>query len=144
MRKLALLIGALFLAVTATGTSLEKPVDFNLTEEELQQLKQAYNNNTAEIPPVAQEIIGDQEVNMEVGNQSYLMELAGVKMVKLQRGELEDPSLEVNAEKDALKEIMSSENPRETLNQELQEEGIDYRAYGLMNRIKFSLLEIVI
>lgn len=144
-KKLAAVLGILFLTAVATGTSHENSgKDLNLTEEELQQLKKTYNNNTEEIPKVAENLIGGQNVNLEIGNQSYLMELEGLEMERLQKGELEDPTLEVEADRETVKDITESESPREELKQELQDGGVNYRTYGLVNRIKFSLLEMVI
>ncbi|MFB6145716.1 MAG: hypothetical protein ABEJ99_04405 [Candidatus Nanohaloarchaea archaeon] len=137
MKKLAAI--AAFLMLVSTASALD------ISRGQLTQAKQTYNKRTDSIPSVARGLISDQRITVHLeSGDNYSAVLDGLKMQKIEKGDLNDPTLEVWTSVPAVKKIASSDNPRDALKNALNQGNVDYEAHGWMNKIKFWFAEQLI
>lgn len=101
-----------------------------------------------EIPAPLGAIFGDEKINihfeLENGEELILgLVTKDNKFKSLEVGALEDPSLNVYTTESVVKKIENSDNPPAVLKEALESGEITYKAVGLVNKIKFAVLSIV-
>lgn len=134
-RKIIVAVLVLFMASSVAA--------LNVTESQLDVMKTAYNQNTGQVPDMAKDLIGGQRVVLHLeGQGNYSAVMDGVKMEKLDKGQVKNPSLEIWTDMGTVKDIASSKDKRSALKEELESGGIEYEAYGFMNRMKFWFAEM--
>lgn len=141
-KKPALLLAMLFLVSTVTAATATGEIVENNDKAELQKLKNVYNNNTDKVPGAVKSLIGGQRINLHIEDQTYSMEMKKAKIESLEKGELENPSLEVWADQEDVEQLNNSDNPGQELRKKLNNGDIKYKKYGFVNRIRFAVFEL--
>jgi hypothetical protein len=116
-------------------------------EMDLAALNKELAGNT--IPKPLDKLFGDEKVNihfeLENGEELNVGLLTdNGKFKSLTAGELANPSLNVYTSEKVVKEIESAEDPGKALKNAFENKEITYKAVGLMNKIKFMFLSLVI
>ncbi len=120
--------------------------EIQVNEENLEYAKQQYNNNTDQLPGIAKSLIGDQTINVylnDSGTQENIgIQMNGTEIETVDTSSNENATLEVWVQRESVEEIAESQTPAEDLRQKINSEEIRYEVHGLMNKIKFGVLEM--
>lgn len=113
--------------------------------EGLQSFKQAYNEQTDEVPGFVGEIVGGERVNFEVEtnstNQTIGVAFEGVEISNVTEEGFEDPTLEVSTDQDTITAVVNSEDKYQVLQAELDEGDIEYRANTVGAGVKVAVMD---
>lgn len=138
MKKTIVTLMILMFAVVAVG----QPVPEG---ENLEKVKEAYNNQSSEVPSFVGNIVGGETVNINLkSNQSSETigaEFDGVEIENISKSRYEDFTLEVNVTDTAIKTVVKSEQPYKELRSQLQSENIDYETRSVSAGIKVKIFE---
>lgn len=150
MRKLLAATTLILLVSTSAATSLrvpdeltEAPDRVNLTE-----VRQLYNDNADRVPGIVASLAGDQDTNVYLSgedyNRSLKIDMDGVRMDQLEKGEWKSPDLEIWMEVSDLKTLKNSTSPMQRLGTMLETGEIRYREHGWLNQLRFALLGLLL
>jgi len=138
-----------FVAAEENGQELEQQeieIDESIHEEaDLDQIKTEVNNNQDQIPSFVSSIVGDERINVhfEDSGEVYAAELEGTEIKQLENDEIDEPTLNVEVDKTSLEAVISSDQPMEEIQKQLEEGNIEYEALTTQNKILFSITETV-
>lgn len=142
-RPLFLLVLALSIPVVAAQQPASPSRDQNLDA-----LVDYWNQRADAVPRPIQVLIGDERINLNItaenGSVTLGVVMDGVKIDRIQREPLADPTLSITMDVETLAAIASAENPGRRAVKALQEGEIRYEAHGLGNRIIFGGLSLFI
>jgi hypothetical protein len=137
MRKLLVtLVAAVFLASTGAA---------QMTDDELQDFKQTYNNQTGKIPGFVGSIVGGEDINVYINssesNSSYTVAAAmkGLKIENISSTAFENPSMKVYTDDDTVSTVLKSNSTYDQVRQELDEKDITYESTTTGGKVKFSI-----
>ncbi len=129
-------------ALSISQEPLEEMLE-NTTEEELEEVRQAFNQNNDQLPGFAGDLIGGQRVNVYIetneSEEEFRAELEGTRITALEEDEWEDPSLEVRTDTSTITEIVNAEQPVPALKASIDSGDITYQEHGLVNQVRFFL-----
>ncbi|MFB6158608.1 MAG: hypothetical protein ABEJ95_03000 [Candidatus Nanohalobium sp.] len=116
-----------------------------VTETELQQFKQSYNQQTEQVPSFVGEIVGGEKISfkMEVNGENQTLGVAfeGVKISNITRKEFDKPTLKVWTRQETVTAVINSENSYATLQQKLDEKKIQYKATNMETGLKVMIFD---
>jgi hypothetical protein len=143
MKKIVLyLILIATVSLGASQSTAEMP-----DADELQQFKQAYNNQTSEVPGFVGNIVGGEKVNFKLevngSNETLGVEFEGVEIANISEEGFEDNTMEVYADQEAVEEVAGSENIYDTLQSKIENGEISYSATTPGAKIKVTLVDAV-
>lgn len=145
-RKASLLLAvALFTGLTS-ATTVITPEEFNpdnITDSELDAIKQVYNNNTAELPRFVKSLVGDQDINLHFEDKEYRISMDNARIEEFEEGRWESPTLAIWMDRSDIEDIEEAERPGETVKEKLENGEIKYREFGFVNRVKFSVFRLL-
>ena len=106
--KIFILTAALAFALSAPG--------FAIAFEDIQHAVDIYNSGMENAPEVVKTLLGDERVQIEITKSDGTFLLAGLEtkdgvVVNTTEGEIEDPTIVVNATEDAITGVIESDNP---------------------------------
>lgn len=114
-----------------------------LTQSQVENYTETYNQQTSEIPAWLGNIIGGERINLmlESNNTTHkaYVEMSGLTISKAINDTSENATLEVNAERSAVTAVASSDQPFEELKQKLNEESISYETYSTSSEVKITI-----
>jgi len=138
MKKTVVALMILLFAAVAVG----QPVPEG---ENLEEVKEAYNNQSSKVPGFVGNIVGGETVNINLkSNQSSETigaEFKGVEIENISESRYEDYTLEVNVTDTAIKTVVESEQPFKELRNQLQSENIEYETRSVSAGIKVKIFE---
>jgi hypothetical protein len=139
MKKLAFAITVLLLVSPALSQSLQ--------DENLKEFKQAYNDQSSQVPGFLGEIIGGERINVKLevnsSNKTMGASFEGVEIDKISSDGIKDPTIEAWTDQETVKEIAESEQKYDTLQKKLDKKEINYKTTTLGAAAKVKTLEIV-
>jgi len=96
---------------------------------------------------LAGKLFANEKVNVYVTADDGLEFIVGVetknkKVVLVQEGGVEKPTLQVYTSEKVIREIMAAHDPVAELQQGLQGGKITYKAVGFLNKVKFSFISL--
>jgi hypothetical protein len=113
--------------------------------EGLQSFKQAYNDQTDEVPGFVGDIVGGERVNFRVEtnstNQTIGVAFEGVEISNVTEEGFEDPTLEVSTDQDTITAVVNSEDKYQVLQAELEEGDIEYQANTVGAGVKITIMD---
>jgi len=135
MKKLLVLLTVLMFTTSASA----------LTQAQLEDFKQSYNNQTDQVPGFAGSIVGGETVNVEI-NRTNSTETVGAKMDGVEIGEIQDEGYEnntmvVETDGDTFETILSSNAPFDQIQTELDENDIDYSSETVGGSVKLTVFK---
>ncbi len=140
MRKLVFAIMVTGLAASTAALTLPE-------EDELDQFKEAYNNQTEEVPGFVGSIVGGERVNFKLevdgSNKTLGAVFDGVEIENISRSGIEDPTLVVWTDNQTVSTVLESEEVYSALRQGLEEDDIDYETRSTTAGIKVTVLETI-
>lgn len=139
----------LFLAILASGAVAEK-IDVENIVSQLSQRKSEVNFilNTMGIPGPIKQAFGNETMNVFVAMSDGSTETVGVKtkdgkIEEIKYSGFENETLHVFISEETVKDIIASENPLKKAVDKLQSKEIKYKGIGVVNEIKFGLIDWV-
>ena len=101
------------------------------------------------IPQPLDQLFGDEQVNIHFNLENGEKLTLGLttkdgKFKTLTVGELKEASLNVYSSESTVKRIESAKDPSKALKEAFQKKEITYKAVGFFNKIKFSVLSMII
>lgn len=138
MKHLTILMALAFtLSLTAAQTAPQN-------QDSLQKFKQKYNAQTEQVPKFLGKIVGGETLNIQIQGENNTrklgIEFKNVRIKEIKRGELENPSLEVNVSQTAIRNIEESEKPYKELRNQMNEKEITYETKKVSTSIKFTIV----
>jgi len=138
MKKTVVALMILLFAAVAVG----QPVPEG---ENLEEVKEAYNNQSSKVPGFVGNIVGGETVNINLkSNQSSETigaEFKGVEIENISKSRYKDYTLEVNVTDTAIKTVVESEQPFKELRNQLQSENIEYETRSVSAGIKVKIFD---
>jgi len=99
-----------------------------------------YNKNIDSVPKVLRKLFGNERIVIYLGNfeatRAFSAETKNAMLISFKEEEIENPTLIVYVNKQALDSIISSENPTASVTSALESGEIKYKAVGLKTKIK--------
>jgi len=99
-----------------------------------------------ELPEPLKKLFGDMKINFYIddqGNETILnLRTEEGKLKELEVGELEDPDMKFYGDKETVENILKAENPLMALKEGIDAGTVEYKAVGLVNKIKFSFVSM--
>ncbi|MDY6774406.1 MAG: hypothetical protein SVS85_04360 [Candidatus Nanohaloarchaea archaeon] len=148
MKKVAGLV-VLMLAVSmasAETVALPDSLDVKKDEVDLDRVKKVFNANSDQVPGFVASLVGGQRINLYLEGENYSktvkIDMDGVEMDAIEKGEWGSPSLEVWVSVEDVNRLLASERPLQELRAMLENGEIRYREHGLINSIRFLFLEL--
>jgi len=138
MKKTTVLL-TIFLALTVAGSAQ------SYNDSGLENFKEAYNNQSSQVPGFIGNIIGgeDVEINLKSGNETETIgaKFDGVEIEKISEDGLENPTMQVNVSENAIQSVVSSDKPYQELQNQLEAEEISYETTSTIAGIKLKIFE---
>lgn len=141
--KKFLLIAALTL-ITASATA-QTNLSETLESFDNRKIQQEINNRSDEVPGIVESVFGNQKANIHIEgelNRSYRLKTSGARVENFSQGSWENPTLEVWTNTSTVEEIINSETPSQKLKQKLENDEIRYREKGLLNKLRFAVVNL--
>ncbi|MFB6202937.1 MAG: hypothetical protein ABEK01_00430 [Candidatus Nanohaloarchaea archaeon] len=142
-RKLAV-FGVLLLSTTAFATA---QAGSNLDDNKLGGLKGAINGNTGILADIFGILIGEQRINLHLSMgddaRTYSIHMNGATIHKIESGRFKDPTVTVNTTASDIQQIGTSDTPIKTLKKKIRTDALDYRAHGLINKLRIRAAELL-
>lgn len=114
-----------------------------VTQSQIDEYTETYNQQTSEIPAWIGSIIGGEKINiiLESNNTTHeaYVDMDGMKISEARNHTSENATLEVNADRDAVTAIASSDEPFKELKEKLREESISYETYSTTSKVKITI-----
>lgn len=132
--KRSVLIASILLAVTFSA---------GYTDGELEKFRENYNSQSSEVPGFVGSIVDGERINIRINGSEDTEKIGavmnGVKIKEIDNNTVENPSLKVYAERDALETIKSSTNKYGQLRKEMDQSDISYETTNLVSGIKMTV-----
>lgn len=147
MRIYLFILLAVLLVIPAVGQleDLLSQYNINISDENINSLIAEYNENISDqLPSALINTFGNERINAEISGETIGVVLEDGKILELQKGPVENPTLEIEVSEEAINSLLSQETPEESfaLAQELlKSKEIDYRGVGFFSRIKFAIVK---
>jgi len=140
MKKTILTLTLIAFATTALAQTV--PQDGS----QLETFKEAYNNQTEQVPGFVGNIVGGETINLRFKENSTTektigAEFEGVKIENISESSLNDPTMKVNVTRTAVESMVESGQPYEELRTQLDENNIEYEATNTGAGIKLKVVE---
>ena len=132
----------IFILALALAFAASAPVSA-ITFENIQHGVDIYNSGVENAPGVVKTLLGDERIQVEIprANGTFLMaglETKNAVIVKTIEGEIEDPTIVVVAEEEAIERVYGSSDPVTTF-QEAQDQGeISVKGTTFTSKLKVS------
>ena len=139
MKKTAVLLALLaFTAVLSAQTVPE-------TDSRLEEFKEAYNNQTEQVPGFVGNIVGGETVNVNFqsneSSESLGVKFDGVTIQNISADGYGNYTVEVNVTETAVTSVANSEQPYQELRNQLDEENIEYETKTVSSGVKLKIFE---
>ena len=155
--KIVSIFSVLFLSILfVSNASAQERTDLmapNISEVEqqeinLENIRQVFNENTAQVPEFARSLMGDQTVvielgeEIEVGNDSIGFKMNDMNITDIKWGSYNDTTLEITVTKDNLETILSSSSPVNRAGTMLETGELQYEALTFGNKVRLGLFRL--
>lgn len=135
MKKLALVLSIIFIAGSTAA----------LTQSELDQFKDKYNNQTSEVPSIVGSIVGGERLNVHVNNSNGTevigADMDGVEINSLTKGGFENQTMNVYTNEDTVEGILESDDPFDQVTAELDAKNITYDSTTTGGKVKITVFK---
>jgi len=117
--------------------------------ENIGEVKDQYNSNIENVPGFVKKIFGDERVNaeLELANgttvEYYMITEKGV-ITSLEKGLLDDPTLNVKTKEEVITRILQSENQVQELQKAIDEKEISIEAVGVGMKLKMFFIKLAV
>lgn len=150
-KQLAILLVLGLCLSTATAITIRgQEVDFHsIDQEQLEATKEQYNKQHSEdVPGLIKSLAGDERVNLNISTEKgpavYGFVMDGMKMSRVEKGGIEDPTLIVYTSEETLKAIAEADNPRDRAVQALRDDEIRHETVGFFRSVKYGVMTTLI
>lgn len=135
MKKTVLLATLILLTGTVSAVS----------QSELKDFQETYNNQTSEVPSVVGSIVGGETVNVEInrsnGTEKVGAKMEGLEMTEIEKGGFEDNTMNVYTDEETVQTILDSEDPFEQVKDELNSDDIEYDSTTTGGKVKLTVFD---
>ena len=115
----------------------------NISSSDLEMAKKYYNLNLDKIPKFILTMFGNERINiktMDWENETrFLLVTKKGKIIQLEKGKHDDPTMEIEVNRSTIDRIAESENQVGELRKAIKAKEIYYRAYATKTRIRMIL-----
>lgn len=149
-----LLITPLAAAYTGNIQRIAQGQESSTIENELDALKEAVN--TIDAPGLVNTLIGDQRIQLHLNlttpdntpdsvddQQTLSVTTNGIQIEDIQTSTLDNPTLDIWAEQDAIETITAADSPFDSLQEQVKDGSIDYTVHGLLNKLRFGTAKLL-
>ncbi len=155
MRHTALLLAGLLLVVGSAAAhaghsehaDTSTDVSVSAVLESPEEFADAYNRRAEQLPSLAKTLVSGERIDIHVetgdGETVIGVVMDGAKIDTVERGGVDDPTVEILTDAATLETILASENPGKRALSAFNGDGIRYRAHGLGSSVKFAVLSAV-
>ena len=96
--------------------------------------------------PTPEILFGNQKLNINIQDDSKTLilgiETENNKIKSFIKQELTEPTLNIYTDLETLNKIVTTEDPKQTLLDSISEKKITYEAVGIVNKLKFGLINL--
>lgn len=143
MKRLICIIMILLLA----GTVIGQGIDGEAFAENIDLVKNSYNDNLDNIPGFVKSIIGTERINAHLSmNDGSMLVLGAVtedaRILELSVGEISEPTLNIYLSEKVIMDIQNSDNPVDALEAAIKDGDITYKAVGMFKKLKFGFVGV--
>lgn len=139
MKKTVILLTLLAFATVVSAQTVPE------SESGLQEFKQAYNNQSSEVPGFVGNIVGGETVNINFqsseANETLGAKFNGIEIENISLEGFDDYTLEVNVTEEAISAVSQSEQPYSELRDQLDSENIEYETTSVSAGVKVTIFE---
>lgn len=152
---LAILLATLL--VSATGTALTlRGHEVNVADIDQQKIDEAvetYNSQyTKQVPGLVKALVKDEQVNVHINMThtddadavTYGVSMDGMKIDRVKKGGLDEPTLKVYTSTDTVQAIAEAENPRKRAVKALKKGEIRHESVGFFRGLKLGIATALI
>ncbi|MEF8880688.1 MAG: hypothetical protein V5A72_02575 [Candidatus Nanohaloarchaea archaeon] len=143
MKKTLLTFALILLVAPALSQNSIESVNQN----ELDQFKEAYNNQTSEVPDFVGSIVGGERINLKLDvngtNQTLGAAFDGIEITNISKDGINEPTMEVWTDQGDIQDIVESQNRYQALEQKLDNEEIDYKTTTIGAGIKMTIVDTI-
>lgn len=127
-----------------TGMIVADTYDFDYALNNLDSIKNDYNNNLQNIPGFLKSLFGNEIIDLKITRTDGTVEQLSMVTKKgviqnLTKDRLERYTLELNVSEDTINEIMESEDQITSIKDALDSEAIKYRSLAFGTRMKIGI-----
>lgn len=148
--KWKLAVAAVLLVTFAGAASAQtnSTEDFNVEKHNLTDYEDKINNYSDELPGWIKNLIGDQDINIYIDEDTedatnISLKMDGIKVDEIDGSSLENPDVEVWTSTDVIEKVVDSDQPVEDMRTAIDEGKIDYQANGTWNKVKVFFAEML-
>jgi|SRR3989344_3149054 len=96
--------------------------------------------------PTPEVLFGNQKLNIHIQDDSKILilgiETENNRVKSFTKQELTEPTLNIYTDIETLNQILTTEDPKQTLLDSISEKKITYEAVGIVNKLKFGLINL--
>jgi len=142
-----------FLLVSSVSAQQEDLMSSNISEVsydgiDLNNLKTVFNQNTERVPDFASSLLGDQTVEINLGegletNRSSIgFRMKEMQITDINWGGYNDTTLRINVSRENLETILSADSPLNRAGKMLETGELEYEALTFGNKVRLGLFKI--
>lgn len=142
-----------FLLVSSVSAQQEDLMSSNISEVsydgiDLNNLKTVFNQNTERVPDFASSLLGDQTVEINLGeglesNRSSIgFRMKEMQITDINWGGYNDTKLSINVSRENLETILSADSPLNRAGKMLETGELEYEALTFGNKVRLGLFKI--
>ncbi len=109
--------------------------------EEIEGAAERLNSANEDLRTSVKTLMGEQRVNLEVGQISLKVEMKGIGIRSMEEGSFPEPTVEASTNRQTLKAVLTAEDTYKELKKRLKSGDIEYKGRGLGNQLRFLLLK---
>ena len=96
--------------------------------------------------PTPEVLFGNEKLNIHIQDDSKILilgiETENNRVKSFTKQELTEPTLNIYTDIETLNQILTTEDPKQTLLDSISEKKITYEAVGIVNKLKFGLINL--
>ena len=132
-----------------TAFAIYNPEKTDYYLEHPDELKSMYNSNIDKIPSTLRWVFGDERLNitlarMDGSEVNLAVETENGLIKDIQKGEIADPTMQVEISEETIKRISESDNPVDELEEALDTGEINYENERIISSVKTGIFEAVV
>ncbi len=111
--------------------------------QQLQDLKDLYNENVDQVPGVLKSIFGSERMNIYMDDEVIGVVTRDGKIMELKKGEVSDPTMKVTLKEALVKTLLTSPDPGKDFLDAFNRGEITYEAYSATKKITLFVVKMV-
>ncbi len=138
-----LLFAGLVLSIFSPQTSGASVIDISsLTKDDLEVLKTEVNINLDSIPRFVKTMFGNERINIHIDNESFFAVTKRGRILELEKGSLDDPTMDVTMSSDTIDKIATSDDQVLVLREALRSGEIHYETHAVKSKVRVGMAKM--